>query len=276
MEVEPPWRSTGDPPADVGLSVVSDVDTAVIEIAVHGRWSRPLCLDVYHALRKSMAEHPSGIILDLHDLSDLDAASAGMWLAACRAANLLRPSVQVVLSMPPTRRLASHLRRLGAVRFLPIYATTKQARVEVVSRLPFIPRLHLSPLPPEPDSAAAAAADAVTVACAAWARLDLAGPGRQVVRELVTNAVIHAGTDIALTMSLRGSCLHLAVRDGDRRLPNLLDTGAADQGTTSTRRGVGLRMVDSRAYAWGAGPTRDGKVVWAMLQVLPGRTQRSG
>ncbi|WP_158647296.1 hypothetical protein [Actinoplanes sp. ATCC 53533] len=136
MEAEPPWRFTADPQAGAGLSVVSDVETAVIEIAVHGRWSRRLCLDVYHALHKSMAEHPSGIIVDLRDLNDLDAASTSMWLAASRAASLLRPPAQLVLSMPPTRRLASHLRRLGAVRFLPIYPTVEQARVAVASRLP--------------------------------------------------------------------------------------------------------------------------------------------
>lgn len=112
------------------------MDTAVIEIAVHGRWSRRLCLDVYHALHKSLAEHPAGVIVDLRGLSDLDAASTSMWLAASRAANILRPPAHLVLSMPPTRRLASHLRRLGAVRFLPIYPTVEQARAAVASHLP--------------------------------------------------------------------------------------------------------------------------------------------
>ncbi len=273
MEADPPWRSTGAPHADGSLSVVSDVDTAVIEIELHGRWSRRFCLEVYQALRSSLAEHPSAVIIDLQGLSDLDAASTTMWLATSRAANTLRPPAQIVLSMPPTRRLASHLRRLGAVRFLPIYATMKQARIAVASRLPVIQRLHLHPLRPEPASAGAAA-DAVTVACTAWALPDLVDPGRQVVRELVANAVVHAGTDMALTMSLRGAWLHLAVRDGDRRLPCLLDPVAAGRGTTPAGRGGGLRMVESEACAWGAVPTQDGKVVWAMVQTRRGAQQR--
>jgi hypothetical protein len=269
----PPWRSTGDPYAEVSLSVVSDVDTGVLEIALHGRWSRRLCLDVYHALRNSMAEHPCAIIVDLQGLSDLDAASTTMWLAASRAANTLQPPVQLVLTMPPTRQLAGRLRRLGAVRFLPICATMKQARETVASRLPAVDRLHLNPIRPGPASAGAAA-DAVTAACAAWTLPDLVDPGRQIVRELVANAVVHAGTDVALTMSLRGTRLHLAVRDGDRRLPYLLDSVAAGQGPIPAGRGKGLRMVAAQACAWGAVPTVDGKVVWAMVQNRRGAPQR--
>lgn len=273
VEAEPPWRSADEPRADVGLSVVSDVETAVIEIELRGRWSRQLCLEVYQVLRSSMAEHPSAIIMDLQGLSDLDAASTSMWLAASRAANTLHPAVQLVLCMPPTRQLASHLRRLGAVRFLPIHATMKQARVAVANRRPFVHRLHLNSLRPGPDSAEAAA-DAVTVACVAWELPDLVDVSRQVVTELVANAVRHAGTDMALTVSLRGTWLHLAVRDGDRRLPHLLDPRAAGQGTAPAGRGHGLRMVNSRSCAWGAVPTQDGKVVWAMVPARRNTPQR--
>jgi hypothetical protein len=272
VEAEPPGRAMGDPDADAGLSMVSDVDTAVLEMRVHGRWTRRLCLDVCLALRQGMAEHPAAIIIDLQHLSDLDAASASMWLAASRAASMLRPPPLVVLSMPPTRQLASRLRRQGAVRFLPIYATMRQAREAVASRLPFADRLHLNRLRPGPDSVAAAAA-AVAAACTAWALPDLVDPGREIVGELVANAVAHTGTEMALTVSLRGTRLHLAVRDGDRRLPYLLVAGAAGRGATPARRGGGLRMVELRACAWGALPTRDGKVVWAMVQARRGTQQ---
>jgi hypothetical protein len=146
------------------------------------------------------------------------------------------------------------------VRFLPIHVTMRQARAAVASRLPAINRLHLNRLRPEPSSPTLAA-DAVVVACAAWGLPDLLDPSRQIVTELVSNAVTHAGTDMALTMSMRGSGLHLAVHDGDHRLPRL---PAAGHGVPRTVRG--LRMVESRASAWGATPTRDGKVVWAMVR----------
>jgi hypothetical protein len=273
VEADPSWLPAVDDQADVGLSVVSDVHTAVIEIEVRGRWNQRLCLDVYHALRNCMAEYPSAIIIDLQGLRDLDATSTTTWLAASRAATALQPPAQLVLSVPPTRQLASHLRRLGAVRFLPIYATVKQARDAVASRLPFAQRLHLDRLQPGPGCARVAA-DAVAVACAAWGRPDLAELGRQIVTELVANAVVHAGTDVSLTISLRGTRLHLAVRDGDRRLPCPLNPTTVDQGTTPRPRDTGLQMVDFQAYAWGVTPTPDGKIVWALVDARRGTQQR--
>jgi hypothetical protein len=260
MEVDPPYPSTAGHGGDVRLSTAGDVGTAVIEMEVRGRWTRRLSMDVYLALRECMAEHPSAIIVDLHGLDDLDAASTAMWVAASRAASTLQPPAQLALCLPPTRQLTSHLRRLGAVRFLPIHATMKQARAAVASRLPSINRLHLDRLRPEPSSPTVAG-DAVVVACAAWGLPDLLDPSRQIVMELVTNAVTHAGTEMALTMSVRGSGLHVAVHDGDHRLPRL---PAAGHGAARTVRG--LRMVESRASAWGATPTRDGKVVWALVR----------
>lgn len=262
MEDDPPYLSTGDQRADIRLSVVGDVDSTVIEIEVHGQWSARLCVAVNHALQNCLAEQPAAIIVDLHGLGDLDAASTIVWLAASRAASTLRPPVQLVLSVPPTRQLASHLRRQGAIRFLPIYATMKRARLAVAGRLPSMTRLHLSRLPPKPGSAGVAA-DAVAVACAAWGLPDLAEPGRQIMTELVTNAIAYAGTDMAVTMSLRGTGLHLAVYDNDHRMPGPLDPAVPQ---TADGRYPGMPMVESHASAWGAMPTRHGKVVWAILR----------
>jgi hypothetical protein len=239
---------------DVCLSVTGDVDTAVIEVVVRARWSRRVAMDVYVVLRDCLAEHPSAIIIDLHGLIDLDAASAVMWLAASRAAGALRPPAQVVLCLPPTRQLAGHLRQRGAVRFLPMHATMTLARAAVAGRLTVTDRLHLNRLPPEPG-AATVAGDAVAVACAAWRMPDLLDPGRQIVTEMVAHSVAQARTDMALTISMRGTGLHLAVSDGDRRLP-----------CAPAPPGSGLSTVESRASAWGAMPTRDGKVVWAIVR----------
>jgi hypothetical protein len=117
--------------------------------------------------------------------------------------------------------------------------------------------LQLRRLRPVP-AATTVAGDAVALACAAWSLPGLLEPSQQIMRELVANAVVHAGTDMTLTMSVRGTGLHLAVYDGDHRLP-AMRAGA----------GRGLRMVESRASMWGAMPTRDGKVVWALVRPRP-------
>ncbi|GAA3340651.1 hypothetical protein GCM10020358_29030 [Amorphoplanes nipponensis] len=95
----------------------------MLEVTVHGRWSRRMGLDVYNLLRRCLAEHPPAIVVDLSGLNDPDAASANMWLAAARAAASLRPPAQLVAGIPPARQLAGRLRSLGAVHQLPLFAT---------------------------------------------------------------------------------------------------------------------------------------------------------
>jgi hypothetical protein len=241
---------------DVRLVVGADPDPAMIEIEVRGRWCRSLSMEVYRVLRDCLAEHPLAIVLDLSGLIDVDAASTPMWLAASHAAQRLCPPAQLALGLPPTRQLASRLRQLGALEFLSIHPTARQARAAAAGRLSRVDRLQLCRLRPVLASTTVAG-DAVSVACAAWSLPGLLEPSQQIMRELVANAVVHAGTDMTLTMSVRGTALHLAVHDGDHRLP-------------AVRAGHGLRMVESRASTWGAVPTRDGKVVWALVRPRPG------
>lgn len=134
MEAGGRSSSTADQCADERLSVVNDVETATVEVQVHGRWSLRLCQAVTLALRSCLAEHPVAIIVDLSGLKDLNAASTATWLVAGRAAQMMQPPVRLMLALPPTRQLVSHLRQIGAARILPIYPTVKQARRAAVGR----------------------------------------------------------------------------------------------------------------------------------------------
>ena len=255
MEARPPDQACGGPRAAAGVTVVDNLDASVIELAVRGRWSRPLAVDVCTVLRGCLAQNPAAMIVDLSGLSDLDAASSSMWVTASRAASALRPPTRVALCLPPTRRLAGHLRRIGATPLLPIRPTMEQAREAVAGPPPPVHRLQLDRLGQRPDSAGAAA-EAVAVACTAWGRPDLVDTGRQVMTELVG----HAGDYTTVTISLRGTDLHLAVREGDRRPP-----GPRAAGNTRPAPGGGSR-TDSLASAWGATPTHDGKVIRAVVR----------
>jgi hypothetical protein len=271
MEVDPPYIFDAAKEAHPGLSFTRDAVTAVIEMAVHGRWNRRLCLDVYTMLRKCMAENPPAIIVDLRDLQDLDGESANMWLAAARAAGTLQPPAQFVLSLPPTRQLAARLRRLGAVRYLPIFVTMAQARAAVARSVPLTDRLQLRALSPEPASVGTAC-DLVAVACDAWLLQPLAAPSRQVMRELVTNAVQHARTQLGVTVSRRDAGIYVAVSDGDARLPCLAEPALRTRGSRPASAGPpkpgnrGLWAVHERASAWGAMPAPGGKLVWAIVR----------
>ncbi|WP_433790797.1 hypothetical protein [Actinoplanes sp. CA-252034] len=97
------------------------------EIAVHGSWSHRLGLDVTAALKDCFAGRPDIIIVDLHGLEDDSAASLPLWLAARRAANVLRPPVRLALCLPAETVLRTRLQRIDAHR-LPLHATMAEAR----------------------------------------------------------------------------------------------------------------------------------------------------
>jgi anti-sigma regulatory factor (Ser/Thr protein kinase) len=82
---------------------------------------------------------------------------------------------------------------------------------------------------------------------------------RVVVSELVTNAVLHAGTWFELTIRVDGA-VWIEVSDGaPADLPERVTPGGSRPG------GMGLHLIDAMTVAWGVEcyPTR--KVVWAQL-----------
>jgi anti-sigma regulatory factor (Ser/Thr protein kinase) len=268
MEVSPPYLFSSSYEHESSLAFTTDIDTAVVEMAVHGRWGQRLSMDISVGVRKCLAEHPAAVIADLRDLGDPKGMSVAMWLAGCRAAAALHPPARLAVCVPPQTMLARRLRSVGAERFLPMFATMPEARAAVTSRLPLTDRLQLQ-LPPEPTSASIAR-DMVGQACHAWSLPEVLHPARLVMSELVANALEHSGTDMLVTVSQRGAALHLSVGDGSPQLPRLLDPAPVLPGQPLDERGVGLQLVHTVAAAWGSMPTRDGKTVWATVR--PGRT----
>jgi anti-sigma regulatory factor (Ser/Thr protein kinase) len=83
--------------------------------------------------------------------------------------------------------------------------------------------------------------------------------------ELVTNAIVHGGSELRLDLDLDGKMLRVAVSDDDPARPTLQPPSA------DRENGRGMLIVDSLATAWGVdgvGPTQDsGKRVWFELDV---------
>lgn len=112
--------------------------------------------------------------------------------------------------------------------------------------------------PPEPASAGEARRFVLT-ALAETGVAGLSDTAMLLVSELVSNAVLHAGTPIEVLVSIDDGTMRIEVRDGSPQLPvrknysNLSGTGR------------GLRMVERMATAWGADAEPDGKVVWCRI-----------
>jgi anti-sigma regulatory factor (Ser/Thr protein kinase) len=83
---------------------------------------------------------------------------------------------------------------------------------------------------------------------------------RLLLTELVTNAVVHARSPLAVSISRQQSTLRLAVRDQSTAQPTVRDeTSSAPWG------GWGLPIVAALSSDWGVETTSGGKTVWAEL-----------
>ena len=77
--------------------------------------------------------------------------------------------------------------------------------------------------------------------------------------ELISNAVLHARTDMELRVRTEDDVLRVEVHDGNSRRPSPSPTPA------DATSGRGLHLVESLAERWGVEGTPDGKVVWFEL-----------
>lgn len=90
-----------------------------------------------------------------------------------------------------------------------------------------------------------------------WGREDLSEVAVLLTSEVVTNAILHAGTDVVVTVRMDGGRARVAVHDNDVTPPRR--RVAASDG------GRGLTLVDALAGSWGTFPNGDGKAVWFEL-----------
>ena len=266
MPTDPRPAFPRDPSPASLLRLTSDSDGAVLRLGVRGRWDWRLFLAVRTAVGKCLAEHPAALILDLRALDDATGSSASLWFTVRSQADAMQPPVQLAVCVQPDTPLAVRLHRLGAKRFLPIFATVAQASSALADRLAVPDRLQAR-LPACPESASRAGV-LVADACRAWQLPQVLHRARLVMLELVTNAVEHAGTDMLVTVSRRDEGLHLLVHDGSVALPQRRPDASVTAGAGSDNRGQGLHVVETLARSWGARPTDDGtgKVVWATVQ----------
>ncbi|MGA5304537.1 ATP-binding protein [Nucisporomicrobium flavum] len=262
MGEEPPYLIE---PGESPLSVTADRDGSFVDITVTGHWTAALQTAATRTLRKCLAERPAGIMVDLHGLVDPAGASVPTWISAAEAT----PAVRLALCLPRESALAAALRSADCKSVL---ETPEEARAALTENCPpaEVIRLRLTPSPEAPCEARNLVGDA----CHEWDLQAVLHPGRAVMSELVANAVEHARTDMDISVSRRGTALHLVVRDRTRQLPRVLDLAPVEPGLPLDERGHGLRVVHADSTAWGAIPVTDGKMVWATVRDRAGRPRR--
>ncbi|MFC8454718.1 SpoIIE family protein phosphatase [Kitasatospora sp. NPDC057223] len=93
-----------------------------------------------------------------------------------------------------------------------------------------------------------------------WGLSGLCDFAELLVSELVTNALLHADAPRRLRL-FRDRVLTVEVSDAGGQSPQLRTFGEQDEG------GRGMFLVGELAHRWGSRATRDGKVVWAELEL---------
>lgn len=204
------------------------------------------------AVATAVREQPDVVVLDL-GLPDL---------AGTEVISLLRnrsPRSKIVvftgrdLEGESLRAVEGYVRKDDDVRLL------VDVLVEVASeRAPPGATLDLT----EDLDSAARARRFVEAQCEAWGFDAIVDDALLVVSELVTNAVVHAGSQSALRLVPGGGTLRIEVADDGPAAPDPQLAGDHDE------HGRGLLLVSVLSTAWGteASPS-GGKVVWADLPV---------
>jgi anti-sigma regulatory factor (Ser/Thr protein kinase) len=84
------------------------------------------------------------------------------------------------------------------------------------------------------------------------------------VSETVTNAIVHAGTPVDLSLRLDDGLVSVAVRDFGDGIPSIRGTPSTCD-SSGASGGWGMRLIAGVSTRWGVAEADPGKVVWFEL-----------
>jgi anti-anti-sigma factor len=210
-------------------------------------------------LLRCLAEQPVGLVLSTADVAVTDEAGLAVLANVARQSEHWPGTRIAVVSAEPS--IAAAVDRMGIGRYVRLCPDVASA-VQAIGQWPGPPMMRQRVAPDR--HAPGLARTAVQDFCLTH-RVGGDGDAAQLIAsELVTNAVVHAGTPIDLTLRLAPDVLHIAVRDGGDGRARL--TSVVDE---SAESGRGLLLVDALATSWGTFIPDVGKVVWATVRVRP-------
>lgn len=100
-----------------------------------------------------------------------------------------------------------------------------------------------------------------------WGLADMAEDLQLVTSEVVTNALIHAGSDVDVRLRVFDDRVRLEVRDSDSDPPVPCAYSLSAEGSSRAEHGRGLFLVDALACTWNTSPNGRGKTVWLEMAI---------
>jgi anti-anti-sigma regulatory factor len=211
------------------------------------------------ALLGCLADQPAALVVDASSLSLGSAAEDEIGLLALGSVareSRRWPGTRIaVAAAADLRRAASRLGIQDVISWCPDEASAVTELGQVL-----VPPTARQRIVPDRDAPGHARA-AVQEFCQRQGVGGDRDAAQLVASELVTNAVVHTGTAIDLTLRLIGPLLHVAVRDRGSGRPRVADVDE------SSESGRGLMLVDALASSWDTFFPDIGKVVWATVRV---------
>jgi len=213
------------------------------------------------AALKCVAEHPHAVVVDVDAVTVRSLSPLVVFATVSRL--LFDDGVAMLVVAKPDTPIGDSVRRAlsGRVAIFP----TRQDAVTATYGVPPTPHRVHHHLPMSSTSPAVARALA-RYACEAWDIGNVTDSAQVVISELVSNAVLHAQTDLDVTIILRASHLVIQVRDRSSHCP---PRPAGDRSTSGAEHGRGLPLIERLTSAWGCNPAPHGKTVWATIRVRP-------
>src|SRR5215218_5493470 len=230
-----------------------------VVLTLAGRLDLAAAPQLQRAILKQLAQQPPAIVCDLSQVEAIDPLCAGVFTSIRHPALSWPGTALLLCGTRPT--VADTLLQQGVASRLAMYPSLDQALANAHAQPPWLhEQLALDPVP----TAARDGRAFLREVCGRWGMQGLADPAALLASELVTLAVVHAGTALELRVELLGSRLRVAVHDQD---PSLLGLLAARE---ETDRRLGLLIVDQVATAWGVRQEETGgKTVWCTLEPPP-------
>ncbi|MFF5139310.1 ATP-binding protein [Streptomyces sp. NPDC013157] len=108
-----------------------------------------------------------------------------------------------------------------------------------------------------------------------WGLADMSDDLTLITSELVTNALVHAGSDVDVRLRVTGDRLRLEVRDADADPSVPAAYSLTEEGSARAEHGRGLYPVDAPAHTWNTSPSGRGKTGWLEMGI-PGADGETG
>lgn len=235
--------------------ILRDFDSGSTTITLAGTLNpaeKPRLADLLH---HGGLDAPLALIVDLNAITTSDAAAVAALLSRWVTGRPDGP--ELVLSVNPLtptgRLLHSTLGRQTTVR-----SATTEGPTKNESSDPRRAHLRLAADRRSP----AAGRRLVAQHCHAWGMHSTADRAMVIASELISNAVLHAETDVDITVTALAGSLRISVRDRAPQAPRsvvVTDPGQLPEG------GRGLPIISALATDWGFFAFGDGKTVWAQI-----------